>query len=100
MTNNELIIIEESKEALKSLDKAPREIVFAYEVWARLVEEHGIHKLRKFKGYHDEKLINKWEGYRSSRLNRKWRVIYKVNHSQELTIIRVERVTLHDYRRR
>lgn len=68
--------ISESKKSQKDLDKAPVEIVKSYEVWARLVEEHGLAILREFKGYHDEKLRGEWAGYRSSRLNKSWRVIY------------------------
>lgn len=33
--------ISESKQALKDLDKAPKEILRSYEVWARMIENHG-----------------------------------------------------------
>jgi len=79
---------------------APGEIVRAYEIWARLIEEHGSRILFEFKGYHDEKLNGKWAGYRSSRLNRKWRVIYRSTKGKQFEIVNVERVTAHDYRRR
>lgn len=92
--------ISESKKAQKDLDKAPIEIVRSYEVWARLVEEHGLAILRKYKGYHDEKLRGEWLGYRSSRLNKSWRVIYLVDDDKNMAIISVERVTPHDYRRK
>lgn len=92
--------ISESKQALKDLDKAPKEILRSYETWARMIESHGTAVLRKFPGYHDEVLRGEWQGYRSSRLNLKWRVIYQVNHSGELEIVSVVRVTAHDYRRK
>ena len=41
--------IQESRTALKDLDKAPAEIILSYEVWARLIETHGITILRDFK---------------------------------------------------
>lgn len=91
--------IVESKQAEKGLAKAPVEIRKSYEVWARLVEEHGTNILREFKGYHDEKLHGEWEGFRSSRLNRQWRVIYKTRRDGTLEIVTVERITPHDYRR-
>lgn len=92
--------ITESKQAQKGLDKAPKEILRSYETWARMIETHGTGVLRKFPGYHDEMLRGEWQGYRSSRLNFKWRVIYQVNHSGEIEIVNVARITAHDYRRK
>lgn len=92
--------IVESRQAQKGLGNAPGEIVRAYEIWARLVEEHGSEILREFKGYHDEKLSGEWAGYRSSRLNRKWRVIYRSDKSGQIEAVTVDRVTPHDYRRK
>jgi addiction module RelE/StbE family toxin len=89
----------ESKKAQKDLDKTPKEILRSYETWARMIEAHGTVVLRKFPGYHDEMLRGEWRGFRSSRLNLKWRVIYQVNHSGEIEIVSVVRVTAHDYRR-
>ncbi len=89
----------ETHSAEKDLDRAPKEVVKSYEIWARLIEEHGVPVLRNFKGYHDEKLKHEWDGHRSSRLNLKWRVIYKVSHGTTIEIVSVVRVTPHDYRR-
>jgi addiction module RelE/StbE family toxin len=90
--------IVESKSAQKDLAKVPKEILTSYEIWARLLEEHGTSILREFKGYHDEKLHGQWLGYRSSRLNLKWRVIYRVNRSGKIEIVNVSKITPHDYR--
>ncbi|MFN7262419.1 MAG: type II toxin-antitoxin system mRNA interferase toxin, RelE/StbE family [Pseudobdellovibrionaceae bacterium] len=95
-----MVKISESKQAQKNLDKAPKEILRSYETWARMIESHGSAALRKFPGYHDEMLRGEWQGYRSSRLSLKWRVIYLVSHSGELEVVRVARVTAHDYRRK
>lgn len=95
-----MVKLNESKQALKDLDRAPKEILRSYETWARMIEAHGTGVLRKFPGYHDEMLRGEWQGFRSSRLNLKWRVIYKVSHSCEIEIITVARVTAHDYRRK
>lgn len=92
--------IKESKRAEKELDKAPKEIKISYEVWARLIEEHGVWILRDFKGYHDESLKGAWHGYRSSRLNKQWRVIYSLDSNEDIQVVEVERVTPHDYRRK
>lgn len=100
MENNLKAKINETKKAQKDLDKAPNTIIRAYEIWARLVEEHGSHILRNFPGYHDEKLSGNWKGYRSSRLDRKWRVIYRQTEKKEIEILEVNRVSAHDYRRK
>lgn len=89
----------ESREARTGLDWAPAEILRAYEVWARLIEEHGSRILWGFKGYNNEMLSGVWAGYYSSRLNRKWRVIYKLERGTEVEVVSVVRVTAHDYRR-
>ncbi len=91
-------VISETKSAIKDLDKAPDDIVRSYEIWARLIEEHGLGILREFKGYHDEKQHGEWIDHRSSRLNRKWRVIYQANLSGKIQVINVSRITPHDYR--
>ena len=91
--------IKESRQAYKDLSKAPQQILRSYEIWARLVEEHGHFSLRRFPGYHDEALRGELEGYRSSRLNLKWRVIYSVQRGGKIEIVCVERVSAHDYRR-
>lgn len=92
------IKILELRSAAKDLDKAPKEVVRSYEIWARLVETHGMMILRDFKGYHDEKLAGNLESYRSSRLNRKWRVIYQIKYDGAHEVVEVRRVTPHDYR--
>lgn len=92
--------IHETKAAEKGLMKAPPQVIRSYEIWARMVEEHGIAILREFRGYNDEKLSGEWQGHRSSRLNKQWRVIYKVDPNKNIQIITVVRVTAHDYRRK
>lgn len=91
--------IKESRQADKDLRKAPQQVLKAYEIWARLIEEHGHHILRRFPGYHDEALKGEWDGFRSSRLNLKWRVIYGVDKGGKVEIISVMRINAHDYRR-
>ena len=92
--------ISESKKAEKDLDRVPKEILRAYEIWARLIEEHGTSVLRKFSGYRDEMLRGEWHGFRSSRLNLQWRVIYQISQGGEIEIVSVARITAHDYRRK
>jgi addiction module RelE/StbE family toxin len=53
--------------------------------------------LRLIRGFRDEALTGRWKGYRSSRLNEQWRVIYQVR--ADVLLVRVVRVTPHDYRR-
>jgi addiction module RelE/StbE family toxin len=53
--------------------------------------------LRGIKGFRDEALSGDWKGCRSSKLNEQWRVIYQV--VADALLVRVIRVTPHDYRR-
>jgi addiction module RelE/StbE family toxin len=53
--------------------------------------------LRGIKGFRDEALSGDWKGCRSSRLNEQWRVVYQV--VTDALLVRVIRVTPHDYRR-
>lgn len=92
--------IRELRRAAKDLDKAPKEVIRSYEIWARLIETHGIQILSDFKGYCDEKLTGNLKDFRSSRVNRKWRVIYEIKCDGDLVIIEIVRITPHDYRRR
>ena len=90
--------IVESKKAQKDLDKAPKNVILSYEIWCRMLEEHGLKILKEFKGYHDEKLTGKIKNLRSSRLNKKWRVIYQRNQCNLIEIVNVIRVTPHNYK--
>ncbi len=87
----------EHKRVSKSLKGAPIEVQQRFEKWKDIVSLSGPQGLRRIKGLHDESLSGKWEGYRSSRLNLQYRVIYKVVKDQ--IQVRVETVTVHDYRR-
>lgn len=99
MRPTEVEIIE-TKRVLKDIKRAPVEVVYSYQTWAELIENHGVSVLRKFHGYNDEALKGEWKGYRSSRLNKQWRVIYSLDSQGSVQIVTVERVTAHDYRRK
>ena len=87
----------ETREAAKSLDKAPAAIVRKYQAWRAIVMQSGPAGLRGVPSFHDEALSGEWAGFRSSRLNLQWRVIYQAEASE--LIVTVVRVTPHDYRK-
>jgi toxin HigB-1 len=91
--------IEEHRQIEKALTSArvPLEILKRYEKWKDIAMLSGPHGLRAIKGFCDEALAGEWKGYRLSRLNEQWRVIYKV--IADVLLVRVVRVTPHDYRR-
>jgi addiction module RelE/StbE family toxin len=68
----------ERKIVIKSLTKAPKEVLKRYEAWKRIVEISGPKCLKLIKGFHDESLRGEWKGHRSSRFGIQWRVIYKI----------------------
>lgn len=90
--------IEISKNADKTLRKAPEEVRNAFDAWKNVVNFHGVKGLRQINGYRDHALKGEWEGARSSSLNYQWRVIYYA--SEKEVKIFVFEVTAHDYRRK
>jgi addiction module RelE/StbE family toxin len=91
-------LIQEHRDVDKELSgSVPLEILKRYEKWKDIASLSGPQGLRAIKGFHDEALAGKWKGYRSSRLNEKWRVIYKI--VAHALLVRVVRVTPHDFRR-
>ena len=91
--------IEEHRQVNKELSstRVPLEILKRYEKWKDIAMLSGPQGLRLIKGFRDEALAGEWKGYRSSWLNEQWRVIYQV--VTDALLVRVIRVTPHDYRR-
>ena len=90
--------IEEHRQVETDLaGRVPIEILKRYEKWKDITTLSGPLGLRLIRGFHDEALSGKWKGYRSSRLTEQWRVIYRV--LADVFLVRVVRVTPHDYRR-
>ena len=81
-----------------SSGRVPVEILKRYEKWKDIAMLSGPAGLRAIKGLRDEALAGEWKGSRSSRLNEQWRVIYTVE--ADVLIVKVIRVTPHDYRKR
>lgn len=94
----EKTIVQERRNAVKDIKKAPVEVVKRYDVWAQIVTRSGVNALRNFSGFHDEALKGKLKGMRSSRLGIQWRVIYSVDIDDVVTVVTVERVTPHEYK--
>jgi toxin HigB-1 len=91
-------LIQEHRDVDKQLSgNVPVDILKRYEKWKDIASLSGPQGLRSIKGFHDEALAGKWKGYRSSRLNEQWRVVYKI--IADALLVRVVRVTPHDYRR-
>lgn len=91
--------IEEHRDADKMLSskQVPVEILKRYEKWKDIAILSGPAGLRAIRGFRDVALSGEWKGFRSSRLNEQWRVIYQV--LADVLLVRVVRVTAHDYRR-
>lgn len=88
----------EHRRVAKSLTKAPVEVRKRYEKWKDIVAISGPDGLRQIRGFKDEALSGQWKGFRSSRLNIQYRVIYKVE--KDRVLVKVEKVTPHDYGRK
>lgn len=88
-----------SAKAKKDLKKTPQNLILKLALWAKHVENEGIVKVRRIKGYHDEPLKGKRKGQRSIRLNRGYRAIYTehANGTIELSYIEIDEVNKHEY---
>lgn len=83
----------------KRIKKLPKYVQQTLRTWSTLIEEHGIHNMRRVPGYHDEPLKGQRKGQRSSRLSRDYRVIYEEqNCSLRVIYIFVVEANKHDYR--
>ena len=80
-----------------SSKQVPIEILKRYEKWKDIATLSGPAGLRAIRGFRDEALSGEWKGFRSSRLNEQWRVIYQA--LADVLLVRVVRITAHDYRR-
>ena len=88
----------EARKAVKGIDKLPKNVLVAYELWKNVVETSGPAGLLEFSGFKDHVLKGEWVGHRSSYLNNAYRVIYRV--ARDKVEVYVLEVTNHDYRRR
>lgn len=86
-----------SKNAVKSLKKAPIQAQRKYRSWLKDLAELGLTKTRKIPGYHDEPLAGKKKGRRSIRLNKKWRLEYTLEKDIFGNWIMILEVHPHDY---
>jgi addiction module RelE/StbE family toxin len=86
------------KNALKALQRAPKEIQEKFEKWKDIVVVQGPKGLLEIRGFRDHPLKGEWQGARASRLNEQWRVIYCVV-ANDIKILVME-VTPHDYRKK
>lgn len=73
-----------SKKAEKNLAEVPPDIREAFFDWVDLVEQDGLHEMRKVRGYRDEKLSGSdiW----SCRLNKAYRLYYKTGPKNEVYV--------------
>jgi len=92
------LLVELSKDAKKSLEKAPRHIVTKLLAWVDLVELEGMEEARIRPGYHDEPLKGTLKRKRSIRLSKQWRAIYSIKQNR-VEFVLVEKVTPHDYKK-
>ena len=84
----------------KHLKKLPSHILTEFRIWVQTIETAGLRAMRIQKRYRDHLLKGNRKGQRASCFGRSYRVIYEVHKSGEINIIKVEKVTNHDYRKK
>ncbi|VAX33579.1 hypothetical protein MNBD_NITROSPIRAE01-554 [hydrothermal vent metagenome] len=87
--------IKEHRDIKKVCKKLPSSVVKKFELWKKIIIRHGPEKLKKFPGFHDEKLMGKHAGEDSSRLSLQHRVIYSVE--RRIVTVFVLEITPHKY---
>jgi proteic killer suppression protein len=81
----------------KKLGKVPAHVRIKFQQWVLFVETKGLFKAQMFPGFRDHSLQGNRKGQRSVYLTKKWRAIYFIDKQDNITIIRMEEVTPHDY---
>ena len=94
MTN----LVEITKRAVKSLKKAPNQVLINFEVWRGQVEKSGLEAVQKVPGYNDEALKGRLAGIRSARLSDGYRIYYRIIKGAA-RVARVEEVNKHEYKK-
>ena len=90
-------IVELTKKAQKDIVTIPDYIKRKLLMWIDSVEAHGIYKIRKIPGFHDEPLKGNRLGQRSIRLSKSYRAIYSMGTKGVMEIISIEEVNKHEY---
>ena len=90
--------VELSKDALKSLKKAPKHIVLKLSAWIEMIEQDGLKESQRISGFRDEALLGDLKGKRSIRLSRQWRAIYSIQNDT-VKFVYIEKVTPHEYKK-
>jgi hypothetical protein len=76
----------------------PTQAVQKLLAWAMLVEGWGLDYTNLHqRSFHMEPLRGKLKGRWSVRLTLKWRAIYRVVNATEVVLVKVERITPHEY---
>jgi proteic killer suppression protein len=90
-------VVYETKVVTRRLNKLPLQVQKKFKVWVEVVKNGGSENLKKFPGFHDEKLKGNLRSCRSSRLNIQYRVIY--SEKKDVREIIVLEVTPHEYKK-
>jgi proteic killer suppression protein len=93
-----ITLVELTKRANKSLQKAPRQVVINFEVWRSQIEKSGLEAVQRVPGYHDEPLKGRLAGIRSARMSDGYRVYYRIIKGTA-QVVRVEEVNKHEYKK-
>ena len=89
-----------SREARKQHAKLPSQVRAAFDRWATLIGEYGLHEVRKIRGYHDEPITRgPHAGERSVRLGRAWRLFYVLASTGVAEVVEVVEINKHLYDR-
>ena len=86
----------------KDIKNFPRLVFDKFLKWVKDIEDTDIgwSEVIKLSTYRDHLLKGHRKGQRVACLGRSYRIIYEVYKSSEIRIIKVEKITKHDYRKK
>ncbi len=85
-----------TRKAQKDLAKVPQFIFDKFTFWVNAINQVGLEKTKKIKGFRDEALKGKRKGQRSIRLNKAYRAIYRIENNH-IKFVEVLEVNKHEY---
>ncbi len=83
----------------KYLKRLPKRIYELFFIWVDFIEKDGWEHTRHLKVYKDHTLKGFWKGFRSVSLKWSYRIIYQHQKDGKINIIKIERISKHDYKK-
>lgn len=82
------------------IKRLPKRIYELFFIWVDFIEKDGWEHTKYLRVYRDHPLKGSWKGFRSASLKWSYRIIYQHQRDGKINIIRIERISKHDYKKK